>query len=635
MEITYQQMKDLLRENRDMSGGSGFNIESDKVSSGLFGKVKEVLKGAEGLFDKLSSTIAPQINLWQTLEKSGTKFGGGLTELYTTSLIAHTNVQQFAETINRTGINIKGFGATSNDATKNFGNFVGAFYESGLTDGLRNLGLSFNDINDSLALYATISGPINMNDANAKKLAVESAAKLTKEMDMQSRLMGISREEQMEAAKAAKLDAQFNAKLREMTLNMTPEEGAKVQAEFRAKLGDYVNQGIGESFKEMVVYGTAGVGDAAKAQVSILGDGIQGMQGEIEALRAGRIKDADDLHRANSDLVTATLNTKDVLQIISMAPLTSIGTNLDKAFLSKQTESDKLSLIAAEMHLTSKRGEAEVEQKLVDELRRRELLERDKKVTGTGQETTTALLEIEARAKDAIAAGAKGLSLGFDDLNKHLRPLVESTGLLGNKSLTGKNELKTVQEIENQNVVKGYQFGNTPAEIKKYAEEAHTTMESISFNAGKLIKNLVDITGDVLERTADKTGNTPVAPKKPQYEFGMPTFDNFIKSGNIKDLIPTNFGAGTTVDLHGDEFVATKKQMEQAIQKAQGSFGNALTSFGTTGGSGHTLDDFFTVLKQISTAMSQMVTHTSTVAGNTSTQIRVTKSLSNNMYEAG
>jgi len=83
------------------------------------------------------------------------------------------------------------------------------------------------------------------------------------------------------------------------------------------------------------------------------------------------------------------------------------------------------------------------------------------------------------------------------------------------------------------------------------------------------------------------------------------------------------------MQLDGREIVATESQVSALMAKAQSSVTSMLGSSG-----GQNQDEFLAVLKQISTNMKQMVTYTASVADHAQRQVRATKNLSNNMYEA-
>jgi hypothetical protein len=152
--------------------------------------------------------------------------------------------------------------------------------------------------------------------------------------------------------------------------------------------------------------------------------------------------------------------------------------------------------------------------------------------------------------------------------------------------------------------------------------------------AGVTAKEMMDLLSKTREERKaiedkEKTKTTTVPPVNKAFGNAM-GISEFLSSGNFSKVFE-NFGAGTPAVLHGNEFIGNEEQTKAVIQKAQSQMAGLM---GGGMGGGPALNDMLAVLKQISTTMSQMVTYTSTVATNTASQIRVTKNLSNNMYEA-
>ena len=624
--LTGSNLKNL-REGSSFSGGSSTMTTVLETVSGVLGKTSSV-------FREVIAVVGPQVGVWRGLAQAGLNFQGGLTELSVSASGARVSSAEFAETLTKTGVNLKGLGGSSTEATKNFSALTQTFYElPNVSDGLRNLGLSFTDLNDTMALYATISGPVNLRDAAAKEKAALAAGKLAQEMDMQSRLLGVSRKEQEETQKKIATDVAYQAKIREMTAGLNPEEARKVREEYNKALADATYMGIGESFKEKVVYGVAGITEEARNQVNMSGELVETVSNRADALAKRDFESAERYKNQSYLRLEELSRDTNKLQIISQGELNNQLRGNEAVFRKSYELNDKVTAEAIKRGTEAQLQNEDYRAKLMGEIIAKEKQDQEDAMKGKkGMEITDAALKAEARARDAEAGIALGaMTKAYNALSPEVHKVATDFGLLDSQFKNYKGEASTKARVAREEASAGYDG----KKAEDAAKEKKDIFEALMFSGGQIIGTGTEWGTALIKKIDEKTKDTKtVEPEKKQFAYGMPTLDNFIKSGNIKDLIPTNFGSSTTVDLHGEEFVATKKQMEQAIQKAQGSFGNALTSFGSAGGEGGQ-NEVLTLLKQISTTMSQMVTYTSTVANNTSTQIRVTKGLSNNMYEAG
>ena len=624
--LTGSNLKNMREGSNFSSGGSGtFTTILESVSSAM-GK-------AGNVFNQVISVVGPQVGVWRGLTQAGLNFQGGLTELSVSATGARVSSSEFAETLTKTGVNLKGLGGSSADATKNFSALTQTFYElPNVSDGLRNLGLSFNDLNDTMALYATISGPINLRDAAAKERASYAARDLAKEMDMQSRLLGVSRKEQEEVQKKIATDVAYQAKIREMTAGLNPEEAKKVREEYNKALADATYMGIAESFKEKVVYGVAGISEEARNQVNMSGELVESVSARADALSKKDYESAESYKNQSYARLEELSRDTNKLQIISQGELNNQLKGNEAVFRKSYDLNDKVTAEAL------KRGEENQLQseayrvKLIGEIIAKEKADQAAAMEGKkGMELTDAALKIEARARDAEAGIALGaMTKAYNALSPEVHKVATDFGLLDSQFKNYKGEASTKARVAREEASAG--FDGKKAEDA--AKEKKDVFEALMFSGGQIIGTGTEWGTALLKKIDEKTKDTTtVEPKTPPVSkaFGNAMgISEFLSGGNFSKVFE-NFGAGTPAVLHGNEFIGNEEQTKAVIQKAQSQMAGLM---GGGMGGGPALNDMLAVLKQISTTMSQMVTYTSTVATNTSTQIRVTKNLSNNMYEA-
>jgi hypothetical protein len=622
--LTGSNLKNQREGNSFSGGGTG-------TMATIMATVSDVLGKTANVFQQVIGVVGPQVGIFRSLAQAGLNFQGGLTELSVSASGARVSSAEFAETLSKTGVNLKGLGGSSTEATKNFSALTQTFYElPNVSDGLRNLGLSFTDLNDTMALYATISGPINLRDAKAKEAAAFAARDLAKEMDMQSRLLGVSRKEQEEVQKKIATDVAYQAKIREMTAGMNPEEAAKVREEYNKALADATYMGIAESFKEKVVYGVAGISEEARNQVNMSGELVESVSARADALSKRDYESAERLKNQSYARLEELSRDTAKLGIMSQGELNGQLRGNEAVFRKSYELSDKVTAEAIKRGETAQLQSEEYRVKLMGEIIAKEKKAQEDAMAGkNGMELTDAALKVEARARDAEAGIALGaMTKAYNALSPEVHKVATDFGILDSQFKNYKGEDSTKARVAREESSSGFD-GAKKAEDA--AKEKKSVFEALMFSGGQIIGTGTEWGTALIKKLDEKTKDTKTVPPedpKIQRMNGSPGIGDFLSGGSF-DKMFENFGSGTPAMLHKEEVVATKDQMAKMLAKAQGSVSSMLG--GDVGGG---QNEVLAILKQISTTMTQMVSQTTMVATNTSTQIRVTKNLSNNMYEA-
>jgi len=621
------------------SNGSWFeNLAKGGVKvSSVFDGISEVVGGTTGFFNKLRSGIEPQVDIWRGLSNAGISFQGGIVEMAIAARGARVDSESFAETLRTTNIQLRSLGGTSQQGTRAFADLTKQFYDvPEVADSLRTLGYTNKELNDVMALSVTLGSATNINTDKARDKEIQAARQLAEQLELTARLTGMSRKDQEEKLKEAQRDAAFQAKI-EMEARQIADPAKREEYRRQAQMAYVEAQaaGMGDFYKDMYVYGTTYT-EKANDSLVLMGEGAQTMGQSIQKFQAGDLEGAKKDRQLAQGQIAAQFSDMNTLQIVTMGAFNRTAQNGGDILLANANQRKAQdAFIDAERakgvkFTADEEYQARVKYWASLTEAERKAIEDQKKAQGDSA-STDAILKLKQRELDIENAIATGI---VKQANSDLAPSLVKVkdgfdGLLSSQILTVSGQKRTRAEVFEKAASSGYKGEKSP-----YGEAADITglVSTGLHGVGTVTKEMMDLltkTREERKALEEAERKKALEPKK-QLSTGSPGIKDFL-SGSGFDKMFENFGAGTPAILHGEEVVATKDQMSQMLAKAQGSMGGML---GGAGLGGSALNDMLTVLKQISTTMSQLVMHTSTVAGNTSTQIRITKNLSNNMYEA-
>jgi hypothetical protein len=622
------------------SDGSWFETlakDGVKVSS-VFGGISEVVGGATGFFNKLKSGIEPQIDIWRGLSNAGISFQGGIVEMAVAAKGARVDSESFAETLRTTNIQLRSLGGTSQQSTKAFADLTKQFYDvPEIADSLRTLGYTNKELNDVMALSVTLGSSTNINNDKARDREIKAANEMATQLELTARLTGMSRKDQEDKLKELQRDAAFQAKI-ELEARQIADPTKREEYRKQAQMAyiEAAAAGAGDYYKDMYVYGTTYT-EKAQAQLVGLGDGVERFGQSIEQMNAGDLEAAKKSRQLGQAEIAAGFSDSSRLQLVTLSGIVKGLEPLGESFTASANQRK-----AMDAHIEEERAKGvkfinDEEQKekvrywtsLTD--KERQAIE-DQKLAQKDSASTDAILKLKQRELDIENAIATGI---VKQANRELAPelikVKDGFGDLSSQMKTASGQKVTKSQYLETSASSGYKGENNP-----YGNNTDLTgaVGVALHGVGVTTKEMMDLlTKTREERKAiedkEKAKTTTVSPINKAFGNAM-GISEFLSSGNFSKVFE-NFGAGTPAVLHGNEFIGNEEQTKAVIQKAQSQMAGLM---GSGMGGGPALNDMLAVLKQISTTMSQMVTYTSTVATNTASQIRVTKNLSNNMYEA-
>jgi hypothetical protein len=299
-DIDYEKMGEAvaraLKRGGGYSGGGGSGGSAGGGGSpdgGTFRKSMEALGDAtKDTAKDLLKSGELGLDTFRQLSKGGTNFSNSLDQMGVAALQSRMNLKDFADVIQTNGKNLAGLGGSVTRGAEAFAKLSKGFFDTGMTDELRQLGYTSKELNEVLAIQASTQRSTMGNDAASRKKAYDSAEALAREMDMIAKLTGKSREEQMEAAKKRASDGQVEAKLRLIGLEQGAEAEAAARAAFQKQFAEAEARGMGQMAKELFATGTV-TSDEAATQYALLGEAAQKTGEQMKYLSEGNIKAAE------------------------------------------------------------------------------------------------------------------------------------------------------------------------------------------------------------------------------------------------------------------------------------------------------------------------------------------------------
>jgi hypothetical protein len=620
--------------------GAGEIYDGFKKISDQSYTVADASKGLANVFDTMGGTAGhaaatvigdlgkygqESVEKWREVSKFGASFGNDAIGFRAGAAQTRMSLDEYTNFIAKNKDNLVGLGGSVTESAKAFNSFSKDFMDTDVSDKIRAMGYNTEELNTVLIGNMATQRLVNLNDLDARKVAIHAAEDLATQMDAVAKITGKSRQEQEEAMKTRATDAQYQAMQKLSLMGLDEKEKAARSASIAQMQASAHSLGpaVEGVVKEMATGGVRS--KEASEMMAALGPAGKQLQDAVNASKSAKTEEdkirADRLMKDAEAAVIAQQNTKGYLEAQQLGigafktgaeSTMSYSKTMDGALVEMNAgkkESEKLNLANA---ADAKKVKEYMDQRVKNE---QESKTADgKKIEGAA--TTDAIVKFESRAKDAGAAINANLVAPLNEaLGKSIREYAEKTdpktgkahgnpldnvqegvsyrsrveapiGALTNSILGGQDIAAQPKKITDKDTGKTYQ---KPREL-----EAFKNKESLTNTISNLTKmNVTDLT--VLGKFNPGVG-------RQKGSLG--------ETGSLFE----NFGSGTLAMLHGKESVVTEEQMKSLMtgiqsSNVEGILKNLTTSVGSPKGEsgidiGKMSKDFSTSISSVAPKMS-------------------------------
>ena len=514
------------------------------------------------------------VEKWREVSKFGASFGNDAIGFRAGAAQTRMSFDEYTNFLSKNKESLIGLGSSVTESARAFNSFSKDFFDTDVADKMRAMGYSTEELNGVLLQNMANQRLVNLNEKEARGVAIRAAADLAEQMDAVAKLTGKSRQEQEEAARARSTDAQYQAMEKLALMGLDNEEKAARLAAIQSMQtsAHALGPSIEGVVKEMATGGVRS--KEASEQMAALGPAGRQLQEAVNAAKNAKTEEqkaaAERLMEDAKAAVIAQQNTTGYLQ----AQQLGIGAFKSGAE-STMAYSKTLDAIAIEgVEENGKRRQLnlsnEKDAKLAAQLANdRVKLEQEGK-TKTGEQiegaaTTDAIVKFQSRAADAGAAINANLVAPLNEaLGKNIRKYGEENGdplrnvkdgvtararfeapigALTNAMIGSGNQAAQPQTVTDKETGKEYRIPKELGAMKQH--------ESMMGAIGALKQ--MDVT------TLNVLGKLNPGASRQHGSLG--------ETGNLFE----NFGSGTLAMLHGRESVITEDQMKNFMKGAQSS----------------------------------------------------------------
>ncbi len=277
-EIDYEKLTRAIREG-NQTGSSGV----------VGGGVDKAIATVIAPFQKLSETVGNNTKIFETLSSTGNSFSNNIDLMKISAANSRMSLDEFAAVAQKSSKDVAGIGGSVAKGGQAFSEFSKTFFDSGLTENLRQMGYTSKDLNEVLANQIGFQKSTTDTSVAGQIRTAQAAADLATEMDLIAKQTGKTRKEQEAALEKAKADGQIEAKMRLIGLTQGAEAEKAARENFAKQYAQAEAMGTGQVFKEMFATGTVRSQEAAM-QMGLLGQAARETANSAKELSRGNVE---------------------------------------------------------------------------------------------------------------------------------------------------------------------------------------------------------------------------------------------------------------------------------------------------------------------------------------------------------
>jgi hypothetical protein len=370
--------------------------EKEAKDLGLsFKSLGEALEKFRNPVEAVKKEVTESIGTFNKLSATGNSFNNDIIGMKVAAANSRMTLDELGAVVTKSGKDFAGLGGSVTKGSQVFTDFSKTFFDSGLTENLRQMGYSSKDLNEVLALQIGAQKSTTDTSVAGQIRTAQAAASLAEEMDLISKLTGKSRKEQEEQLEATRRNGQIEAKFRLIGLTEGADAEKAARLNFDKQLAAAQAMGTEAVFKEMFATNTVRSKEAA-LQVALLGDAARETANSATALSKGNVAASEQAMEAAK---VGNMNNQNNRALLS---LTASGVGDAAGVMKKNIETNDAAYHgmvktqkAAEAMGVQLNGTAEALK-----LQREAIKEEQKARHGI----TQAMIAVTARSEDAVAA---------------------------------------------------------------------------------------------------------------------------------------------------------------------------------------------------------------------------------------
>lgn len=280
-EIDYERLAKVFKDGQTGTSGGSSGV--------LGGGADKAIAGITKPMEALGQAVGNNTKVFETLSSTGNSFSNNLDLMKLSAANSRMTLEELSSVVQKSGKDFSGLGGSVAKGGQAFTEFSKTFFDSGLTDNLRQMGYTSKDLNEVLATQIGFQKSTTDTSVAGQIKTAAAAADLANEMDLIAKQTGKTRKEQEAGLEKAKADGQIEAKMRLIGLTEGKDKEIEARAGFAKQLAQAQAMGTDQIFKEMFATGTVRSQEAAM-QMGMLGQAARETANSAKALSKGNIE---------------------------------------------------------------------------------------------------------------------------------------------------------------------------------------------------------------------------------------------------------------------------------------------------------------------------------------------------------
>jgi hypothetical protein len=543
--LTKKDLEDAMYSalRRSGAGGGGFSGTGSGTASGGTAEAKTWgdslkkaadlgLQGGKALYEATKSSV----DSFQKVSNAGSNFSNDIIGMSVSAAESRLSLTEFSDVVKNNGKDLAGLGGSVTRGTEAFSRLSKGFFESRMTDELKQLGFTSKELNEVLAIQAGSQRYTTKMDEEGRNRTFVAAQSLAKEMDAIAKLTGKNREEQMREMQDRKTNAQIQAKLTLIGIEQGAEAEAKARAQYQEIFAQAEAQGMGDMARELFATGTV-YSENAQNQFALTGDAAEKLRSSMQALERGQNDQAAAFMKQSQEAAARLQRDPTFLRVTALGDAAgTLGNVAGSTYKANMALGDAAQQVANKFGilLNSQEAYAQALNKIRQDIAasaRGESAD-GRQVSGATRGAVAVGVEYERLRAEAARAAAEAAGNAARQTGQAIDTRRAQTG-----SLTGFN-------IE-ENAIKGLRGDTAPEGASAAAQRS--ARGGIIGDLASVIQGTANFTANGI--TNFITGDKPI-PSRETGSVGM--------TGKIIE----DFGAGTLAMLHGKEGIITEEQLQ-------------------------------------------------------------------------